>query len=70
MEEVFTSTFHDLDREAELANVTIAVRQSFQKDPSIAIKTLKKADARIIVGLFYEKMARRVFCEAYRQVSG
>ena len=28
---------------------------------------LKRQDARIIVGLFYAKAARKVLCEAYKQ---
>ena len=43
--------------------IEIAVRQSFQTDPTNAVKSLKRQDARIIVGVFYEDMARKVFCE-------
>ena len=38
-------------------------RQSFYGDPSDAMKSLKRQDSRIIVGLFYEKDARKVLCE-------
>ncbi len=41
----------------------IAVRQLFDNDPSHAISNLKKDDIRIIVGLFYEEKARKVFCK-------
>ena len=45
--------------------IEIAVRQSFQTDPTNAVKSLKRQDARIIVGVFYEDMARKVFCEVW-----
>ena len=41
----------------------IAVRQLFDNDPSHAISNLIKDDIRIIVGLFYEEKARKVFCK-------
>ncbi len=43
--------------------IKIAVRQLFDNDPSHAISNLKKDDIRIIVGLFYEEKARKVFCK-------
>lgn len=65
--EVFTSTIDDLERKVKEANIEIAVRQSFLTDPTNAVKNLKRQDARIIVGVFYEDMARRVFCQAYKE---
>ncbi|CAI9738858.1 gamma-aminobutyric acid type B receptor subunit 1-like [Octopus vulgaris] len=65
--EVFTSTIDDLERKVKEANIDIAVRQSFLTDPTNAVKNLKRQDARIIVGVFYEDMARRVFCQAYKE---
>ena len=41
LEEVFTSTIDDFEREAEKVNVSISVRQSFQNNPTIAVKNLK-----------------------------
>lgn len=41
-------------------------RQSFYGDPSDAIKTLVRQDARIVVGLYYETEARRILCRAYK----
>ncbi|CAI4228324.1 unnamed protein product [Auanema sp. JU1783] len=64
VEEVFTSTAKDLEEECKLNGIK-ADRLSFYGDPTDAIKTLIRQDARIIVGLFYEKEARRVFCQAY-----
>ncbi|XP_067951624.1 gamma-aminobutyric acid type B receptor subunit 1-like [Watersipora subatra] len=71
-EEVFTSTIKNLEEVIKAgssvdAPIEITVRQSFQTDPSNAVKSLKMQDARIIVGVFYEDMARKVFCEAYRE---
>ncbi|XP_078721631.1 gamma-aminobutyric acid type B receptor subunit 1-like isoform X3 [Lampetra fluviatilis] len=65
--EVFTSTLADLEERVKEAGIEINVRQSFLSDPSVAVKNLKRQDARIIVGLFYEDEARRVFCEVYKE---
>ncbi|KAI4884235.1 hypothetical protein NFI96_011599 [Prochilodus magdalenae] len=62
--EVFTSTLDDLEQRVKEAGIEISVRQSFLTDPAVAVKNLKRQDARIIVGLFYETEARKVFCEA------
>ncbi|XP_074654114.1 gamma-aminobutyric acid type B receptor subunit 1-like [Tubulanus polymorphus] len=67
IEEVFISTVQDLEDRVKKANIEIAVRTSFLTDPSNAVTSLKKQDARIIIGLFYEDKARKVFCEAYKQ---
>ncbi|XP_032831660.2 gamma-aminobutyric acid type B receptor subunit 1 isoform X2 [Petromyzon marinus] len=65
--EVFTSTLDDLEDEVKKAGIEISVRQSFLSDPTIAVKNLKRQDARIIVGLFYETEARKVFCQVYKE---
>ncbi|PAV55663.1 hypothetical protein WR25_01521 isoform A [Diploscapter pachys] len=65
VEEVFTSTSKDLEELCRKNNIR-ADRQSFYGDPTDAIKTLVRQDARIIVGLFYETEARKVLCQAYR----
>ena len=57
----------DLEKEAKLSNITIIDRQTFTNDPTYAIKNLKKQDARIIVGVFYEDEARKVFCQAFKE---
>lgn len=48
-------------------NVSIVTRQNFLTDPVDAVRNLKKHDARIIIGLFYENMARAVLCAAYKE---
>ncbi|XP_036948326.1 gamma-aminobutyric acid type B receptor subunit 1 isoform X7 [Acanthopagrus latus] len=65
--EVFTSTLDDLEERVKEAGIEISVRQSFLTDPAVAVKNLKRQDARIIVGLFYETEARKVFCEVYKE---
>ncbi|XP_045078054.1 gamma-aminobutyric acid type B receptor subunit 1-like isoform X2 [Coregonus clupeaformis] len=65
--EVFTSTLDDLETRTKEAGIEISVRQSFLTDPAPAVKNLKRQDARIIVGLFYETEARKVFCEVYKE---
>ncbi|XP_070531823.1 gamma-aminobutyric acid type B receptor subunit 1-like isoform X2 [Ptychodera flava] len=66
-QEVFTSTIEDLEKRVKAAGMEIAMRQSFLTDPQNAVRILKRQDARIIVGVFYEDMARRVFCEVYKE---
>ncbi|KAM5145657.1 gamma-aminobutyric acid type B receptor subunit 1-like [Mantella aurantiaca] len=61
--EVFTSTLDDLEERVKEADIEITFRQSFFSDPTVPVKNLKRQDARIIVGLFYETEARKVFCE-------
>ena len=63
----FRQTLNDLESRTKLANITISTRQSFLRDPAAAVANLKRQDARIIVGLFYAKAARKVLCEIYRQ---
>lgn len=62
VEEVFTSTAKDLEEQGRQAGIRVE-RQAFYGDPVDAIKTLKRQDARIIVGLYYESEARRVLCQ-------
>ena len=61
-------TLDDLESRAKSAGIRIATRQSFLQDPGAAVSNLKRQDARIIVGLFYAKAARKVLCEIYKQV--
>ena len=60
-------TLDDLETRTKLSGITIATRQSFLRDPHAAVANLKRQDARIIVGLFYAKAARKVLCEIYKQ---
>ncbi|XP_013406570.1 gamma-aminobutyric acid type B receptor subunit 1-like [Lingula anatina] len=66
-EEVFTTTVKDLEERARKSGIEIAIRQDFLTNPAVAVRNLKKQDPRIIVGVFYENMARRVFCEVYKE---
>ena len=63
-------TLDDLEVEAKANGIDIITRQSFLRDPQAAVANLKRQDARIIVGLFYAKAARKVLCESFKQVSG
>ncbi|KAL3312159.1 Gamma-aminobutyric acid type B receptor subunit 1 [Cichlidogyrus casuarinus] len=72
LEEVFASTIKSLQSKATEMGITITNTRSFQKNPSIHIQAIKNStnshngeDSRIIIGLFYEKMAKKVFCDAY-----
>ncbi|KAL5012697.1 hypothetical protein ScPMuIL_011248 [Solemya velum] len=66
-QEVFTSTVEDLEERVKDAGIEVAFRQNFLTDPANAVRHLKRQDARIIVGVFYEDMARRVFCQVYKE---
>ncbi|KAK3728690.1 hypothetical protein RRG08_041874 [Elysia crispata] len=66
-QELFTSTIEDLEKRVKREGMDIVVRQSFLTDPTNAVRNLRRQDARIIVGVFYEDMARRVFCQAYKE---
>ncbi|ULT80551.1 hypothetical protein L3Y34_010849 [Caenorhabditis briggsae] len=64
VEEVFVTTAKDLEAIARKKGIRVD-RQSFYGDPTDAMKTLQRQDARIIVGLFYVTEARKVLCQAY-----
>lgn len=66
-EEVFIETAKDLEQKCRLRNITLLTRVSFVRQPSDAMDNLKRADPRIIVGMFYKQQARRVMCEAYKR---
>ncbi|GMT06511.1 hypothetical protein PENTCL1PPCAC_28685, partial [Pristionchus entomophagus] len=66
VEEVFTHTAQNLEAVCRDKGIR-AERQSFYGDPTDAVRTLVRQDARIIVGLFYVTEARRVLCQAYKQ---
>ncbi|CAB1350528.1 unnamed protein product [Coregonus sp. 'balchen'] len=67
LEQLNYQTLDDLETRTKEAGIEISVRQSFLTDPAPAVKNLKRQDARIIVGLFYETEARKVFCEVYKE---
>ena len=64
-EEVFLTTLDDLEKEAKKKDITIVNRQIFKDNPAAVVRNLKLQDARIVVGLFYAKTARKVLCEIY-----
>ncbi|XP_015259435.1 PREDICTED: gamma-aminobutyric acid type B receptor subunit 1-like [Cyprinodon variegatus] len=66
-QELHHLTLDDLEQRVKEAGIEISVRQSFLTDPAVAVKNLKRQDARIIVGLFYETEARKVFCEVFKE---
>jgi len=65
-EEVFVTTLDDLEKEAKKQNIEIVNREIFKDNPEAVVKNLKEQDARIVVGLFYAKTARKVLCEIYK----
>ncbi|XP_063966667.1 gamma-aminobutyric acid type B receptor subunit 1-like [Lytechinus pictus] len=67
-QEVFTSTIEDLEQRVKAEGMEIISRQSFLTVPDNAVQNLKRQDARIIVGVFYVGMARRVFCEVSHRI--
>jgi gamma-aminobutyric acid type B receptor len=66
-EEVFIETARDLEQRCRARNIQLLTRVSFVRQPSDAMDNLKRADPRIIVGMFYKQQARRVMCEAYKR---
>lgn len=68
-EEVFMETARDLEQRCRKANIQLLTRVSFvgNGQPTDAMDNLKRADPRIIVGMFYKQQARRVMCEAYKR---
>ncbi|XP_041354156.1 gamma-aminobutyric acid type B receptor subunit 1-like [Gigantopelta aegis] len=47
-------------------NIEIIRSEIITKNPTLQVANLKKYGARIIIALFYESVARQVFCEAYK----
>ncbi|XP_064613866.1 uncharacterized protein LOC135477596 [Liolophura sinensis] len=65
--ELFSTILDGLLDELALNNVTVITSEIFRDDPKTQIENLKKHDARIIIGDFYQDMSYKVFCEAYKQ---
>lgn len=59
-------TGKDLEVKCKEADIEILTRVSFLDDPTEAVKSLQRQEARIIVGMFYGGAARKVMCEAYK----
>lgn len=66
-EEVFIETARDLEQRCRARGIQLLTRVSFVRLPADAMDNLKRADPRIIVGMFYKQQARRVMCEAYKR---
>ncbi|XP_048240319.1 gamma-aminobutyric acid type B receptor subunit 1-like [Haliotis rufescens] len=64
--ELFSVPTEDLMARLKEANMTIVRSEIITGSPAVQVKALQDADVRIIVGSFYENMARQVFCEAYK----
>ncbi|KPM06518.1 gamma-aminobutyric acid type B receptor subunit 1-like protein, partial [Sarcoptes scabiei] len=65
-EEVFVTTGKDLEIKCKEADIEIVTRVSFLEDPTEAVKSLARQDARIIIGMAYGGAARKMMCEAYK----
>ncbi|XP_077868716.1 gamma-aminobutyric acid type B receptor subunit 1-like [Saccoglossus kowalevskii] len=65
--ELFAKLTENLLERLQTANITILTSEIFVYDPAVHVRHLKELDARIIFGNFYVDVARRVFCEAYKQ---
>ncbi|KAL8623375.1 hypothetical protein ACOMHN_065909 [Nucella lapillus] len=64
--DLFSKTVVDLVLKMEKRNMTVLRSEIFTDDPTLQVRNLMEHDCRIIVGLFYEDNARKVFCEAYK----
>ena len=68
------TTLDDLEQEAKQSRpseecpegIAIVNRQIFKDNPEAVVRNLKDQDARVMVGLFYEKTARKVLCQIYK----
>nr|QAB04952.1 GABAB-R1-d [Nematostella vectensis] len=63
---VFSSVMSELHQSLEDHNISVVSPETFSKEPRRHLEAIKDQDARIIIGMFYEDAARRVFCEAYK----
>ncbi|XP_033644882.1 gamma-aminobutyric acid type B receptor subunit 1-like [Asterias rubens] len=64
-QEVFSTSINDFSSALANSNIDLITSESFTTSPKEQVLNLKNKEAWIIFGNFYEKMARRVFCEAY-----
>ncbi|XP_022085182.1 gamma-aminobutyric acid type B receptor subunit 2-like [Acanthaster planci] len=66
--DLFRAEMEELDKLLQDHGLTTTTLEAITgSDPSANVQNLKKHDARIIFGSFYQEMATRVFCEAYRK---
>ncbi|XP_071964124.1 gamma-aminobutyric acid type B receptor subunit 1-like [Antedon mediterranea] len=66
-QELFSTSINRFGSLLTEENVTLITSESFAIDPAEQIRNLKEKGAWIIFGNFYENMARRVFCEVYKE---
>ncbi|XP_050449945.1 gamma-aminobutyric acid type B receptor subunit 2 isoform X2 [Cataglyphis hispanica] len=65
--DMYSLAVNDLVTELEQANITCTATITFaENDYKEQLRTLKELDTRIIIGSFSPKLARRVFCEAWK----
>jgi len=60
-----SETTADLHNELAKENIQILSSETFAEDPTAQVKSLKEKEARIIIGNFDERYARKVFCQAF-----
>lgn len=64
---IFSQATKKLHKLLSDMGIEIVVGEGFMENPANQMANIKEKDARIIIGSFYEKQARHVFCEAYKQ---
>ncbi|XP_070561872.1 gamma-aminobutyric acid type B receptor subunit 2-like [Ptychodera flava] len=64
--EKFSVAFDALHESVAQLNMTLLTSESFDMNPAEQLARIKKSDARIIAGAFYQDRALKVFCEAYK----
>uniref|UniRef100_A0A915KUE6 Gamma-aminobutyric acid type B receptor subunit 2 n=1 Tax=Romanomermis culicivorax TaxID=13658 RepID=A0A915KUE6_ROMCU len=58
-------TANDLEQKLQENGMQLVTRV-FVNDVADAVRNLKRSNARIIVGLFYEVVARQIMCQAFK----
>ncbi|XP_034144880.1 gamma-aminobutyric acid type B receptor subunit 2 isoform X2 [Esox lucius] len=61
----FSEIRSDLSKQLKKADVVVSITESLSADTCVNVKTFKDMDVRIIIGLFDENSASKVFCCAY-----
>ena len=54
-------------QQASDMNISIISEEFFTDDPTLAIESVKHADARIIFGICYDRNCGKIACGAYKQ---
>ncbi|XP_072039548.1 gamma-aminobutyric acid type B receptor subunit 2-like [Amphiura filiformis] len=57
----------DFRLQAKANGIDVVVSESFENDPTIHIANIKRQNARIIIGNFWEQDAIKVMCAAYKE---